>query len=121
MYEKPNKFLCHQINETSSNQVDLQFSVPQGSASGANLFVAYCESLFDIHLPPIILQGFADDHLVHDTFTSNSREDELNTKLRIEYEGNETKVEHRQNGIHNDRTSKTTLKMFYNEHYCWSR
>ena len=78
-YLRPRLFAV-KIGETTSKPMDLQFRVTQGSASGANPFVAYCESLFDIYDNPLILQGFA----VHDSFSPNSSKDELNTKLRIE-------------------------------------
>ena len=48
------------------------FSVPQGSCSGAVIFITYIESLSDIILHPIQLAGFADDHSICDKFKPNS-------------------------------------------------
>ena len=73
-YLRPRWFkVC--VNNTMSSQKSLSFSVPQGSASGANLFVAYCQSLVDVIPSGISLQGFADDHFAHRAFNPNSEED----------------------------------------------
>ena len=53
------------INDKYSQPQNLTFSVPQGSTSGANLFVAYCQSLCHDIPPGVSLQGFADDHFAH--------------------------------------------------------
>ena len=38
--------------------------MPQGSASGANLFTVYSSSYSKIIEYPLSLQGFADDHFI---------------------------------------------------------
>ena len=69
-YLRPRWFkVC--VNSTMSSPKSLTFSVLQGSASGANLFVAYCQSLVDNIPAGISLQGFADDHFAHRSFNPN--------------------------------------------------
>ena len=66
-YLRPRSFKVCVGNKYSRNR-DLTFSVPQGSAAGANFFVSYCESLISVIPPSITLQGFADDHFMHRAF-----------------------------------------------------
>ena len=57
-YLRPRDFqVC--INNDFSDKQPLHFSVPQGSAQGANLFVAYCGSLSKVITHPLELFGFA--------------------------------------------------------------
>ena len=62
------------VNSTYSDSKNLTFSVPQGSASGANLFTAYCASIIEAIPSDITLQGFADDHFVYKGFKPNIEE-----------------------------------------------
>ena len=71
-YLRPRSFKVS-VNNVCSSEKNLTFSVPQGSASGANLFVGYCESLVNCIPNDVQLQGFADDHFTHSTFKANSR------------------------------------------------
>ena len=66
-YLRPRSFKVT-ISDTSSTSRDLTFSIPQGSAAGANFFTAYCESLPSFLPLSITLQGFADDHFMHKMF-----------------------------------------------------
>ena len=74
------------INEKYSTSKDLTFSVPQGSASGANLFTAYCSSIDSVIPKDVQLLGFADDHLIYKLFKSNqtSNSQERNTIKTLE-------------------------------------
>ena len=63
------------VNDKYSDPLDLTFSVPQGSASGANLFVAYCQSLSHVIPPGVSLQGFADNHFAHRSIKTACRDD----------------------------------------------
>ena len=47
---------------------NLEFSVPQGSCSGANLFTCYCSLITDSIPPCMTLSGFADDHSIRGSF-----------------------------------------------------
>ena len=78
-YLRPRWFkVC--VNNASSSMKSLTFSVPQGSTSGANLFVAYCQSLIDSIPSGVSLQGFADDHFAHRPLNPNSDEDLAETR-----------------------------------------
>ena len=55
----------------------LNYSVPQGSASRANLFVAYCASTESVIPAGININGFADDHSVRKSFIASSRDQEI--------------------------------------------
>ena len=79
-YLRPRSFKVA-ISDQYSNVKDLEFSVPQGSASGANIFTAYCASYVDIIPQSISVQGFADDHFVRNSFSAGNIE-EQNQKLR---------------------------------------
>ena len=65
--------------------------MPQGSASGANLFIAYCASLQDVIRDPIELFGFADDHFMGGSYPASSRAKEI--KLRSDLEDSMQRVE----------------------------
>ena len=78
MYLRPRRFkVC--VEEAYSSEQNLTFSVPQGSASGANIFTAYCQSIVSVIPAGVTLQGFADDHFAHKGFKASSRSQELRT------------------------------------------
>ena len=71
-YLRPRGFkVC--INDKFSSTKTLAFSVPQGSASGANIFTAYCSTLKSVLPTEIELQGFADDHFMHKAVNPKSQ------------------------------------------------
>ena len=70
------------INGKYSKLMDLKFSVPQGSCSGANLFTYYCSLIKDSIPSSVTLSGFADDHSIRKSFTAKcyvSEENKFNT------------------------------------------
>ena len=70
-YLRPRGFkVC--VGDSYSKERPLTFSVPQGSCSGAVMFIVYIESLSDIILHPIQLAGFAYDHSIHNKFKPDS-------------------------------------------------
>ena len=70
-YLRPRHFkVC--VNGKYSEMKDLSFSVPQGSASGANIFTAYCASYIDALPKTVTLQGFADDHFIRNKFKAGN-------------------------------------------------
>ena len=71
-YRRPRSF-CVKINNTSSSEKILTFSVPQGSAAGANFFIAYCKALPFAIPTGVELQVFADDHFTHTKFKASDR------------------------------------------------
>ena len=64
------------IGREYSRERSLSFSIPQGSSSGANIFVAYCASYSDAISPDLTLQGFADDHFIRTSFDPNDVEEQ---------------------------------------------
>ena len=79
-YLRPRSFkVC--INQNYSKAIPLEFSVPQGSASGANLFTAYCATINDIIPKETTLQGFADDHFIYRLITPRKDEYEVLSDL----------------------------------------
>ena len=64
------------INEAYSSIRPLNYSVPQGSASGTNLFTAYCASIESVIPDSITINGFADDHYIRKSFDAASQDHE---------------------------------------------
>lgn len=60
------------INDTSSDAIDLPFSVPQGSVAGPILYSLYASSLSDVIPPDINISGYADDHSFYTSFKPGS-------------------------------------------------
>ena len=71
------------INNKESDPKSLTLSVPQGSCSGAYFFIMYASTLFEV-VQDIQLFGFADDHILNDTFQAGNRTSEMNTIVRLE-------------------------------------
>ena len=69
------------VGASYSEPKDIHFSVPQGSASGANIFSAYCSSLHRVLEKSIDIQGFADDHSIRSSFKGGNYQQE-NTCIR---------------------------------------
>ena len=70
-YLRPQGMKVH-INDTYSSIRSLNYSIPQGSASGANLFTAYCASIESVIPASITINGFADDHSIRKSFNADS-------------------------------------------------
>ena len=66
-YLRPRSFRVS-INGKYSTPKNLEFSVPQGSCSGANLFTCYCSLIADSIPPCMTLSGFADNHSIRGSF-----------------------------------------------------
>ena len=56
------------IAESYSTHRKLDFSVPQGSCVGANIFNAYTSTLTSVIPRSIDIHGFTDDHTLKDKF-----------------------------------------------------
>ena len=56
----------------STEKKTLLFSVPQGSVAGPVLYNAYASTLKEVVSPSIKLHGFADDHMIKDSFKPNA-------------------------------------------------
>ena len=86
-YLRPRRFQV-QIGDTKSKEIELPFSVPQGSCAGPVLYSAYASTLQEViqdpdesssTYKPIDLHGFADDHAYKKSFAAKSRIGETNT------------------------------------------
>ena len=71
------------INNKESDPKSLTLSVPQGSCSGAYFFIIYTSTLFEV-VNDVQLFGFADDHILNDTFQAGNRTLEMNTIVTLE-------------------------------------
>ena len=83
-YLRPRSFKVS-VGDTYSAERPLTFSVPQGSASGANIFTAYCASYKNAIPPSLSLQGFADDHFIYTHFDPNSSEQNVQKISEIQH------------------------------------
>ena len=74
------------IGKSYSSDRSLDFSVPQGSCAGAQLFNVYSSTLTEVVKSPLKsnLYGFVDDHSVWDGFKANDRAGELECIGRLE-------------------------------------
>ena len=69
------------INDAYSSIRTLNYSVLQGSASGANLFTAYCAPIELVIPAGITINGFANDHLIRKPFNADSQDQESQSVL----------------------------------------
>ena len=83
-YLRPRQFHV-QIKDACSRPCDLQFSVPQGSAAGPILYTAYASTMRYI-IPEFgtNISGYADDHVLYNTFPAGNSEAEHDTLRRQE-------------------------------------
>ena len=72
MYLQPRWFkVC--IDGNYSEPMELWFSIPQGSCSGANLFSCYCSLIISCIPLQLIINGFADNHSVRQQHKPTSK------------------------------------------------
>ena len=60
------------VEDAHSTEKPLLFSVPQGSVAGPVLYNAYASTLKEVVSSSIELHGFADDHMIKDSFKPNA-------------------------------------------------
>ena len=72
------------IVESYSTHRKLDFSVPQGSCAGANIFDAYSSTLTSVISRPIDTHGFADDHALKDKFKIGNHTEERKCITNLE-------------------------------------
>ena len=79
-YLYPRKFIVD-IESHHSREIDLKFSVPQGSLAGPVLYLAYAStSRYVIPGTNMInLNGYADDHSLNKSFRADDRIEEIST------------------------------------------
>ena len=77
-YLRPCSFKVN-INGKYSGSKNLEFRVPQGSCSGANLFTRYCSLITDSIPSCVTLSVFADDHSIRRSFPAKCHTAEKRT------------------------------------------
>ena len=82
-YLRPQSFTVN-INGKYLRSKNLEFSVPQGSCSGANLFTCYCSLITDSIPSFVTLSGFADDHSIRRCFPAKFHTAEKRTISTME-------------------------------------
>ena len=63
------------MEDVHSKEKPLSFSVPQGSVADPDLYNTYASTLIEVVTPSIDLHGFADDHMIKDSFKPISEEE----------------------------------------------
>ena len=79
-YLRPQGMVVH-INDAYSSIRTLNHSGLQGSASGANLFTAYCAPIKSVIPAGITISGSVDDHLIRKPFNADSWDQESQSIL----------------------------------------
>ena len=82
-YIRPRGFKVNIQNE-DSDEIELPFSVAQGSCNGPYLFVLYCSTVKYTVQRTITLLGYSDDHALKNTFNAKSRDDERRCLVEME-------------------------------------
>jgi hypothetical protein len=72
------------IGSQYSRDIDLNFSVPQGSCAGPVLYLAYASTLQEAVFSNIQLHGFADDHDLKNEFPAGDINAEASTLASME-------------------------------------
>ena len=72
------------INKSYSEEIDLEYSIPQGSAAGENVFNLYCSTLHEVIPEDLQLSRFADNHSVQCEFQASNRQEETQCIQRVE-------------------------------------
>ena len=82
-YIRPRGFKVNIQNEYS-DEIELPFSVAQGSCTGPYLFTLYCSTVKYTVPRTITLLGYSDDHALKNTFNAKSRDDEQRCLVEME-------------------------------------
>ena len=83
--------------------VSLNCSVPHGSLGGPSLFTVYVSTIQSEVPDDIDLHGFADDHILKNSFRASSRVDEKESIQSLEATLVDIKVWMDQNRLNNER------------------
>ena len=84
-YLYPRKFVAD-IDGHCSREIDLKFSVPQGSLAGPILYLAYASTIRYV-IPAnsmININGYANDHSLNKNFSANNRIEETSAIRSLE-------------------------------------
>ena len=92
-YLYPRKFKVD-IDGHHAREIDLKFSVPQGSLAGPILYLAYVSTLrYVIPVSSMInLNGYADDHSLNKNFRADDRTKEISVIKSPEVSMNDIKA-----------------------------
>ena len=82
-YIRPRGFKVN-IQNKYPDEIELQFSVAQGSCTGPYLFILYCSRVKYTVPRTITLLGYSDDHALKNTFNAKSRDDEHRCLVEME-------------------------------------
>ena len=78
------RFCMVRIRNALSSKCELKCPVPQGSLGGPSLFTVYASTIQSEVPDDIDLHGFADDHVLKNSFRASSRVDEKECILSLE-------------------------------------
>ena len=78
------RFCMVRIRDALSSRCELKCSVPQGSLGGPSLFTVYASTIQSEVPDDIDLHGFADDHILKNSFRTSSRVDEKDSIQSLE-------------------------------------
>ena len=82
-YLQPRQFkVC--VKGQYSTEVDLKFSVPQGSCAGPTLYLAYASTIQEIIPKNIDIHGYTDDHVLKNKFYPSKENDEFDCVMSLE-------------------------------------
>ena len=82
LYLQPRQFkVC--VKGQYSTEVDLKFSVPQGSCAGPTLYLAYASTIQEIIPKNIDIHGYADDHVLKNKFYPSKENDEFDCVMSL--------------------------------------
>ena len=99
------------IKESYLTERSLQFSVPQGSCAGAQMYNTYCSMMHEVVQRPISIYSFTDDHTLRDQFKANNRDDEIASISRLENSADDLKTWMDENRLRMN-SDKTEFIMF---------
>ena len=73
------------IREAYPSKCKLDCSVPQGSLGGPSLYTVYASTMQSVVSEEINLHGFADDHILKNSFRASSRDNDKESISSLEY------------------------------------
>ena len=78
------RYCMVKIREAFSSKCELDCSILQGSLGGPSLYTVYASTRQSVVPEEIDLHGFADDHILKNSFRASSRVDEKESILSLE-------------------------------------
>ena len=103
--------MCVKVDKVKSPLHSFNFSVPQGSCIGPHLFNLYASSITECVGPQQHIAGYADDHIIKDTFNPSSATEESACISRLEVTLDKV-VSWMQSNVLKMNTDKTEVALF---------